>query len=534
MTSTAETNLPSRRAAEQVQVDKSVFHKYIMADSKTKESIDKLLPDLLTKTIVEFIQKETVESFKQELITFRHFAETGFLDRYPDLDAPLFKLFRRVDPDDFTKMKTFFSENPQLMSEYLEPFARVLNLPPPERAQLIDVLRTSNTPLRFDENERYEIGELLQNYVSIRNAQEAGLVGASRVHPSRIPEIESILPFNFDKSASKLPLLYDNTTPDAFLPRSKIESCLQIDKKKRRTVGFADDVIYIAHNTFPAEIECQLISLYGKHNKPNTIRFTHSTSVNKTYKPSAFYEIQKYITYMKPSIRRIAFDLTDYGGRFKRHMDDMQIVRALHDNNKQRIFHFYTAGVVSDAFKLEFASILKDLNAATKSDTFAFAKARSPNTFQYPEFVYTFHGHLPPLEFFQQSFDYEQRNAQDQIVATQPRHNISIVVSTSCFNQYFVPREEKTLERIRDMLIAMHNNQEVRDTVGRLLSLLRNEKTSFVIGFANLPFMSNKDYLPPISMLQGYMVQHMKRMEVPCLIEVVHFQKVPHIILQRT
>ncbi len=84
------------------------------------------------------------------------------------------------------------------------------------------------------------------------------------------------------------------------------------------------------------------------------------------------------------------------------------------------------------------------------------------------------------------------------------------------------------------MLIAMHNNQEVRDTVGRLLSLLRNEKTSFVIGFANLPFMSNKDYLPPISMLQGYMVQHMKRMEVPCLIEVVHFQKVPHIILQRT
>ena len=104
-----------------------------MADSKTKESIDKLLPDLLTKTIVEFIQKETVESFKQELIRLGTFAETGFLDRYPDLDAPLFKLFRRVDPDDFTKMKALFSENPQLMSEYLEPFARVLNLPPPER-----------------------------------------------------------------------------------------------------------------------------------------------------------------------------------------------------------------------------------------------------------------------------------------------------------------------------------------------------------------------------------------------------------------
>ena len=533
MTSTAKTKLPNREAAKQVQVDKSVFHKYITADSQTKGSIDKLLPDLLTKTIVDFIQNETVEGFKQEQITFGHFAETGILDRYPDLDAPVFKLFRQIDSDDFTKVKTFFSDNPQLMTKYLEPFARVLNLPPFERAQLIDVLRTGNTPLRFDENERYEIGELLQNYVSIRNAQEAGLVGASRVHPSRIPDIESILPFDFDTSASKLPLLYDNTTPDAFLPKSKIKSCRENMEKKRRTVGFADDVIYIAHNTFPAEIECQLISLYGKHNKPTKLEFKHSTSVNKTYKPSTFADIQKYITVMKPSIRKIAFDLTDYGGRFKRHTDDMQIVTALHDENKQRIFYFYTAGVVSDAFNEEFASILKDLNAATKSDTFVFAKARSPNTFRFPEFVYNFHGHLPPREFFKQSFDYEQRDAQNQIVATQPRHNISIVISTRCFNQYFFPKEEKTPQRINNMLSAMHNNREVKDTTLRLLSLLVNKETSFVIGFSNLPFMSDEDYVPPITMLRAYMVQLMKRTPIASLIETHHIGQRPHMILQR-
>lgn len=520
-------------AVNQVNIDKSVFHKYIHADSQTKQSIDSLLPDLLSKTMMDFFQNETVQTFEQGQTMVEHFVATGILDRNPTLDVPLFKLFRRVNLSDFTNVKTFFRDNPQLMTTYLKPFARVLNLPPPERAQLIDNLKTENTPLRFNQNERYGLGELLEKHVSIRNAQEAGLVGPSRVHPSRIPDIETILPFDFDSSASKLPLLYDNTTKDAFLPKTKIKSCLEIAKKKRRTVGFADSIVYIAHNTFSAEIECQLISLYGKHNKPTALEFIHSTSVNKTYKDSTLSDIKKYIEVMKPSIRHINFNLTDQW-RFKRHVDDMQIVQALHDENEQQIFTFQTGAVISDALNDKFMSILKDLNTATKSNTFAFAKARSPGKVDVPpEFIYLFHGLLPPLEFFQQSFAYEEKDAQDQIIATRPRYNINIILYTRRFNQYFFPREEKTPQRMLAMVTAMQNDQEVKNTMRSLMNLMSNNlQTSFLIGFSNLPVMSDTMYVPPIAMIHAYIVTSYKPPK-NILVTAMHIKKRPHLVLQR-
>ena len=142
-------------AVKQVQVDKSVFHKYIMADSQTKKSIDKLLPDLLTKAIMDFFQNETVENFEYTRKILEGFHSSGILDRNPDFNTPLFQLLRRVDANDFLNVKTFFRDNSELMAKYLEPFARVLNLPPFERAKVIDELKDGNTPLRFDENELY-------------------------------------------------------------------------------------------------------------------------------------------------------------------------------------------------------------------------------------------------------------------------------------------------------------------------------------------------------------------------------------------
>ena len=338
----------------------------------------------------------------------------------------------------------------------------------------------------------------------LKNAQEAKLIGPSRVHPSRISDIADALPFEFEPS--KMQLLYDNTTKDAYLPKSKIKAC----KQKRRTVDSANNnTIKIAHNTLPAEIECQLITMYGKHSKPNALEFIHSTSVNKAFKHSRLSDIQKYLTVIKTSLKGIHFNFI-YENHFKRHVDDVRIVQALHDENVQQIFKFRAQRGMEEWWSQEFvnmySSLLRDLNAATKSNTFAFAQPRSPNAVDVPsEFVYEFANHLPPIHFFQQNFAYEQKNAQNQVIGTQPRYNITLILYTECFNRYFILKTEGTRERIAEMTAEMGNDEKVRNTMDRLLMITMNNRgTTFIINLLNLSFLSPDTYVTPLHMLREF------------------------------